>query len=146
MGEIVKASERVKQVALDERALCEDLGIVPQEECDPLVYARGRVVVEAIAAGVQPLDLPHPVSTLSPRLSEAQALEEGIRARNLGFKGALFSEQDWVAPLNAAFSPSDEQVDYYGEVRRVFAEGVARGTAAVPLPGTDDRRSGGRVG
>ena len=135
VGKIVKASERVKQVALDERALCEDLGIIPQEEYDALVYARGRVAVESIAAGVQPLDLPHPVSTLSPRLSEAQALEEGIRARNLGFKGALFSDQDWVSPLNAAFSPSDEQVDYYVEVRRVFAEGVARGTAAVPFQG-----------
>ena len=135
VGEIVKASGRVKQTVLDERALCEDLGIVPQEEYDALVYARGRVVVEAIAAGVQPLDLPHPTSTLLPHLSQTQVLEEGIRARNLGFKGALFSNQDWVSPLNAAFSPSEEHVAYYGEVRRVFAEGVARGTAAVPYQG-----------
>ena len=40
-----------------------------------------------------------------------------------------------MSPLNAAFSPTDEQVEYYGEVRRVFAEGVARGTAAVPFRG-----------
>ena len=133
--EIVKGSDRVRQVALDEGALCEDLGIVPQEGIDALVYARGRVVVEAIAAGVQPLDLPHPVSTLSPTLSKDEIGEEGVRARNLGFKGGLFSEQDWVAPLNAAFSPTEEQVSYYTEVRRVFAEGVARGTAAVPFQG-----------
>ena len=88
--EIVKASDRVRQVVLDEGALCEDLGIVPQEEIDALVYARGRVVVEAIAAGVQPLDLPHPVGTLSPALSEGRIREEGVRARNLGFKGAFF--------------------------------------------------------
>ena len=135
VGEIVKASGRVRQTVLDERVLCDDLGIVPQVEYDPLVYARGRVVVESIAAGVQPLDLPHPTSTLLPSLSEDQVLEEGLRARNLGFKGALFSEQDWVPPLNSAFSPSDEQVAYYTEVRRVFAEGVARGTAAVPYQG-----------
>lgn len=131
----VKASGRVRQVLLEEGALCEDIGIVPQEEIDALMYARGRVVVEAIAAGVQPLDLPHPVSTLSPKLTEEEIQEEGVRARNLGFKGALFSEQDWAAPLNAAFSPTDEQVAYYTEVRRVFGEGVARGTAAVPFEG-----------
>ncbi len=133
--EIVNSSDRVKQTVLDEAAVCEDLGILPQAEYDALVYARGRVVVEAIAAGVQPLDLPHPVSTLSPELAEGEVLEEGVRARNLGFKGALFSRQDWVGPLNAAFSPTEEQVSYYTEVRRVFAEGVARGTAAVPFQG-----------
>ena len=133
--EIVKASDRVRQVVLDEGALCEDIRIVPQGEIDALVYARGRVVVEAIAAGVQPLDLPHPVSTLSPALSEGEIREEGVRTRNLGFKGGLFPEQDWVVPLNAAFSPTQEQVAYYTEVRRVFAEGVARGTAAVPFQG-----------
>ena len=133
--EIVDSSDRVRQTVLDEAALCEDMGIVPQSDYDALVYARGRVVVEAIAAGVQPLDLPHPVSTLSPTLSEGEIREEGVRARNLGFKGALFPQQDWVGPLNAAFSPTDEQVSYYTEVRRVFAEGVARGTAAVPFQG-----------
>ncbi len=133
--EIVDASERVRQTALDEAALCEDLGIVPQPEYDALVYARGRVVVEAIAAGVQPLGLPHPVTTLRPVLSESEVVEEGVRAKNLGFKGALFSERDRVGPLNVAFSPTEEQVAYYTEVRRVFAEGVARGTAAVPFQG-----------
>ena len=132
---IVKANDRIRQVVLDEDALCEDIGIVPQEDIDALVYARGRVVVEAIAAGVQPLDLPHPVSTLSPTLSEGDIREEGVRACNLGFKGALFPQQGWVASLNAAFSPTEEQVAYYTEVRRVFAEGVVRGTAAVPFQG-----------
>ena len=40
-----------------------------------------------------------------------------------------------MGPLNAVFSPTEEQVSYYTEVRRVFAEGVARGTAAVPFQG-----------
>ena len=133
--EIVRVSGRVRQAALEEGALCGDLGIAPQVELDALVYARGRVVVEAIAAGVQPLGLPHPVGTMLPGLWEGEIREEGVRARNLGFKGALFSERGWVSALNAAFGPSEEQVAYYAEVRRVFAEGVARGTAAVPFRG-----------
>ena len=132
---IITASHRVKQVALDEAALCLDLSIVPQEEYDPLVYARGRVVIEATAAGVQPLDAPHPLGTLKPELSEADLIKEGTRTKDLGFKGAIFTNRSWVEPFSAAFSPTQEQVDYYAEVRRVFAEGVARGTAAVPFQG-----------
>ena len=90
VGEIVAASERVRQAALDEGALCESLGIAPEVEIDPLVYARGRVVVETIAAGVQLLGLPHPIGTLAPEMADAEVREEGVRARNLGFKGALF--------------------------------------------------------
>jgi citrate lyase subunit beta / citryl-CoA lyase len=56
-------------------------------------------------------------------------------ARNLGFKGALCPHPSWIEPVNAAFSPTAEQVAYYTKVREVFAEGVARGTAAVPLDG-----------
>ncbi len=133
--EIVTSSHRVKQVALDESALCADLGISPQEEYDPLVYARGRVVVEAIAAGVQPLGLPHPLGTLAPELPKEAILEEGVRSKNLGFKGAIFAKEAWITPLNASFSPTPGEVDYYTEVRRVFAEGVALGTAAVPFRG-----------
>ena len=133
--EIVKSSPRVKQVSLDESALCADLGISPQEEYDPLVYARGRVVIEAIAAGVQPLGLPHPLGTMAPELSKSALSEEGVRSKNLGFKGAIFAKESWLEPLNDSFSPTPEQVDYYAEVRNVFAEGVARGTAAVPFRG-----------
>jgi citrate lyase subunit beta/citryl-CoA lyase len=56
-------------------------------------------------------------------------------ARNLGFKGTICPHPSWVEPVNIAFSPTSEQVAYYTRVREVFAEGVARGTAAVPLDG-----------
>jgi citrate lyase beta subunit len=45
------------------------------------------------------------------------------------------SSPTWVAACNAAFTPSAEQVAYYRAMRAAFAEGVARGTAAVPFPG-----------
>ncbi len=131
--QIVTAAPRVTQVALDEASLNRNMGIQPQPDLDPFVYARGRVVVEAIAAGVQPIGAPHPLGTLQPDLSQDQLLSEGTRAKDLGFKGALFRNPDWVTSLNAAFSPTQEQVEFYTEVRRLFAEGVARGTAAVPL-------------
>ena len=92
-------------------------------------------VIEAIAAGVQPIGMAFPLS-LTPRLlPEKDLLCLATMARNLGFKGAICPHPSWIKPVNAAFSPTAEQVGYYTKVREVFAEGVARGTAAVPLDG-----------
>ena len=41
----------------------------------------------------------------------------------------------WVEPVNAALTPAPELVDYYTQVREVFAQAVAAGTAAVPFAG-----------
>jgi citrate lyase subunit beta/citryl-CoA lyase len=133
--DIITASPRVTQVGLGESNLCRNLGIMATTEEDPLVYARGRVVIEGVAAGVQPIGLAFPLS-LAPRLvPEKDVLHLATTARNLGFKGAICLHPSWVKPVNAAFSPTTEQVSYYVKVREVFAEAVARGTAAVPLDG-----------
>jgi citrate lyase subunit beta/citryl-CoA lyase len=133
--EIVTASLRVTQVGLGESDLCRSLGITATEEDDPFVYARGRVVIEGIAAGVQPIGMAFPLS-LTPRLlPPGDLLRLATMARNLGFKGTICPHPSWIDPVNAAFSPTPEQVTYYTKVREVFAEGVARGTAAVPLDG-----------
>ena len=133
--DIVTASRRVTQVGLGESDLCQNLGITATEEDDPLVYARGRVVIEGIAADVQPIGMAFPLS-LTPRLlPQDELLQLVTMARNLGFKGAICPHPSWIEPVNAAFSPTPEQVTYYTRVREVFAEGVARGTAAVPLDG-----------
>jgi citrate lyase subunit beta / citryl-CoA lyase len=133
--DIVTASPRVTQVGLGDSDLCRDLGITAAEADDPFVYARGRVVIEGIAAGVQPIGMAFPLS-LTPRLlPRDELLQLATVARNLGFKGAICPHPSWIEPINLAFSPTPEQVAYYTKVREVFAEGVARGTAAVPLDG-----------
>jgi citrate lyase subunit beta / citryl-CoA lyase len=133
--DIVTASPRVTQVGLGESDLCRNLGITATDAEDPFVYARGRVVIEGIAAEVQPIGMAFPLS-LTPRLlPEKDLLHLATMARNLGFKGSICPHPSWIEPINAAFSPTSEQVAYYTKVREVFAEGVARGTAAVPLDG-----------
>ena len=134
--EIVRASPRVCSVGLDESNLCKHLGIAPEPEFDPFVYAKGRIVIEAIAAGVQPIGISHPYGAL-PRFDDTEEVHRLIlRGMNLGFKGTICPHPSWVEPCNRAFAPTDEQVAYYREVRRLFVEGVARGTAAVPYGDT----------
>jgi len=132
---IITASPRITQVGLDESDLACDLGITPLPEYDPYVYARGRLVIEATAAKVQPIGITYPLGVHPRRLPAAEIHRMATDARNLGMKGVLCPHPSWVAPVNAAFTPTAELVAHNKRVREVFAEAVAAGTAAVPLDG-----------
>jgi len=132
---IVSASERISQVFTDEVALAADLDITPLPDLDPFVYARGRVIVEAIAAKVMPVGIAYPLSVQTDSASSEAIHAMALKGKNLGLKGVLCPEPSWVAPVNAAFTPTPELVTYNKRVREAFAAGVAAGTAAVPLDG-----------
>ena len=133
--EIIAASPRVTEVALGETGLCRDISIVPTEEYDPFVYARGRIVIEGTAAGVRPVGMAYPLGSLPAITSRDELHRLALVAKNLGFKGVICPDPAWVEPVNAAFTPTPELVDYYTQVREVFAEAVLRDTAAIPFKG-----------
>ncbi|MBV9324431.1 MAG: hypothetical protein JO352_11640 [Chloroflexi bacterium] len=133
--EIVNATARIRCAAIDEVQLCRSLAIVPTGEFDVLSFSRGRVIVETLAAVKLPLGIGHPLAALPREADHDEVLGVADRARNSGFKGALCPFPGWIAACNQAFTPSDEQVEYYRAIRKAFAEGIARGTAAVPFPG-----------
>lgn len=134
--EIITASPRVCSVGLDEVNLCRNLGIVPNAEFDPFVYAKGRVIIESRAAKRQPVGISHPYG-LFPQFDDPEEIHRLVlRGRNMGFAGTMCPHPAWVEPCNRAFTPTDERLEFYRETRRLFAEGIARGTAAIPYPGT----------
>ena len=133
--EIISASERVSQVGLDESDLSASLGLSPLPEYDPFVYARGRLNIVATAAGVQPVGVAHPVGTLPGLMPEDEMLKIATDSKNLGFKGIICAHPSWISSVNTAFTPTESQVDFYTQVREVFAQAIAAGTAAVPFAG-----------
>ena len=133
--EIVTADVRVSQVGLDESDLAAALCINPLPEYDPFVYARGRLAIEATAAGVQPVGAAYPLGTHPRELPEEEVHKVATDSKNLGFKGILCLHPSWIKPVNAAFTPTESRVEYYTQVRQIFAQAVAAGTAAVPFHG-----------
>ena len=69
--EIITANPRVCSVGLDEGNLCRNLGIVPNPEFDPFVYAKGRVIIEGRAAKKQPVGISHPYG-LFPQVDDTK--------------------------------------------------------------------------
>jgi citrate lyase subunit beta/citryl-CoA lyase len=133
--EVVNASPRVVCAAVDEARLCRALSISATDEFDALSFSRGRVIVETLAAVKLPLGIGHPLGAAPREVDDDVLLQVADRARNSGFKGAVCPFASWIHACNTAFTPMDEQVAYYRDIRTAFAEGVARGTAAVPFPG-----------
>jgi citrate lyase subunit beta/citryl-CoA lyase len=132
---VLAASRRLSQIGLNEGGLAKSLGLTPDPALDPFVYARGRVVVEAIAAKVSPIGMAWPLGALPREAPHADVLQATMNSKNLGFKGTLCPYPGWVAPVNAAYTPTPELVTWNRRVREAFAAGVAAGTAAVPLDG-----------
>ena len=133
--EIMTADPRVTQAGLDESDLAAAMGITPLPDHDPFVYARGRLIVEATAAGVQPIGVRYPMGTQPGFPSSEDMLKIATDSKNLGFRGILCPHPSWVEPVNTAFTPTESQVEYYAQVRQVFAQAIAAGTAAVPFHG-----------
>ena len=133
--EIITASPRTRRVAIDEAALAANLGIVQGPDLDPFVYAKGRICIEATAAGVRPIAFIDPMGRGGQGLSDADKVKIATDARNLGFKGMLCDQAHWVDAINTAFTPAESLVEYYTQVREVFAQALAAGTAAAPFAG-----------
>jgi len=131
--QLVKASPRLSAVALDEPSVCRSMEIVPSDDFDALTFARGRIIVETLAVTRLPLGIGHPLGPRPRELPDDDFLRYANQARNIGFKGALCPYASWVELCNQAFTPNADQIDHYRQIREAFAEGVARGTAAVPF-------------
>ena len=133
--DILTASPRSTQAGLDESDLAASMGINAVADYDPFVYARGRLAIESTAAGVQAIGVAHPMGALPRFLPQDELLQIATDSKNLGFKGMVCPHTSWVAPVNMAFTPTESQVDYYTQVRQVFANALAAGTAAAPFAG-----------
>lgn len=127
---IATADPRVKAIFLGAEDLSSDLQAVRSKENIEIIYARGRMVMAARAAGVDVYDTPFTDTND----------DEGLRldaehARALGFTGKAVISPRHVEAVNAAFTPTEREITYAREVLDVIEEGKRRGLGAVSLRG-----------
>jgi citrate lyase subunit beta/citryl-CoA lyase len=95
---------------------------------DELLAFRSRLVLASKLAGIQPpVDGPC-TSWEDPALLQ----EDSLRSRRLGFGGKLCIHPKQVATVNAAFSPSDAEIEW---ARKVLDAAQRSGGAAVAVDG-----------
>jgi citrate lyase beta subunit len=108
------------------------LGLEPYGNGLELLFARSSMAVDSAAAGIQrPFDSP----CLAFRDMDVVRHESAL-ARSLGFAGKACIHPAQVAEVNAAFTPSAEQVEWAESTLAALDEGEREGRGAVALAGT----------
>ncbi len=99
-------------------------------EARDLLYARSAIVMAAAAAHIQPVD------AVWTDLKDMEGLRRyALQSRRLGFSGMSLIHPSQVDDVNAAFTPSAEEIDYASPVLQAFDEGRTRGEGAVAFGG-----------
>lgn len=109
---IATASPRVTAVLCATEDLAEDLGAPRSREAVELAYARQRLHLESVAAGVVSIDCPYTFADVPGGEADAR------RGRSLGYIAKSAVEPDHVAGINRVMTPAPEDI---GEARAVVA-------------------------
>lgn len=122
---------RVKRVAFGAADYAHDLGLAPTLEEEELADARARVVLSSRAAGME-----GPVDSPWFHFKESEAFARALeRSRRRGFQGRMCVHPDQIAPVNAAYLPSEAEIAAAERIVRAFREAEARGAAAIQVDG-----------
>ncbi len=135
--EIARASPRFGVFLINEAELCRNLGMQasPTLDFDPLEYIKSQLITVATSVGGQALGMSYPLSLTEENANDDAVAKAVRRARDTGFKGAVCPHASWIKFCNEGFRPSSEEAAYYVKVIEVFAEGIKRGMASVPIDG-----------
>jgi len=131
--EIASASPRIVSIGVGAEDLTQEMGVQTSKEGEELWYARSKVLMDAYAAGVQPLGLVgvEPFTWREPE----KALDAAVHSRKLGYKGAQSIHPAPVPYLNQGFSIPQEEVLRMRKELDAFLDGLRDGVASVNVDG-----------
>ena len=122
---------RVKRAAFGAADYGHELGLAPTLDEPELADARARLVLASRAAGLE-----NPIDSPWFHFKETAAFQRALeRSRRGGFQGRLCVHPDQIAPVNAAYLPSAEELARAERIVAAFREAEAKGAAAIQLDG-----------
>lgn len=108
-----------------------ELGLEARADGLELLHARSALVVDAAAAGTRA-----PVDRVWLDVRDLAGLERDCAlARSLGLRGKACIHPDQVPVVNAAFLPSDDEIERARAVVAAFEQAATEGRGAVALDG-----------
>jgi len=131
IDEIAQAGTRIKRVSFGAGDFTNDMGMVWTPEEGELSHARSVIALASRIAG-----LDAPIDTVFIDLADSAHLEQSARtALALGFRGKLCIHPAQIAPVNAVFTPSAEEVARAQKHVEAFAAAEAEGSASIQVDG-----------
>jgi len=118
---IASGSARIRAALLGAEDLAADLCAERQPDAVELDHARRRFVLECRAAGIEPIDAPYTFSDTEGAVREARY------ASRLGYRCKALVRPEHAQPLNAALTPSIDELRRATAVVDGFEAARARG-------------------
>jgi citrate lyase subunit beta/citryl-CoA lyase len=130
--QIASSSERIIGLIFGAEDYCREMNLPLRREgeASELIYARSHLAMAAAAAHVQCVD------GVWTDLQDPEGLKRyAAQARRLGMSGMSLIHPSQIADVNAAFTPTPEDVAYAQEVLEAFEAARIRGEGAVAFRG-----------
>jgi citrate lyase beta subunit len=130
LKEIAEADKRLEAIIFGAEDFAASVGATRSPEATEVLYARSAVVTVCAANELQAIDMVY----IDFRDVEGLRLEAEQGAR-LGFSGKQIIHPNQVETVQAAFTPSEEAIEYAQRVVRAFAASQKEGKGAFALDG-----------
>lgn len=126
----IAAHTRVEGFVAGTNDLAKELGVDAQSSRQPLMMALQTIVLAGKAHGVAIID-----GVYNAFRDEAGLMAELKEGRSFGFEGKSLIHPAQIAPTNAAFAPSAEEVDLARRQINAYDSAIAQGEAVAVVDG-----------
>ena len=127
---IASASPRVSALVFGVFDFLLDMGVEYVENGMEYSYARGKVPVDARAAGVYAID------SIWQKIDDTNGLiKDATTGMKLGYKGKSIIHPDQIEPVHKIFVPNKEEVKWARKVVDTLSDAMNKGKGAVRLEG-----------
>jgi citrate lyase beta subunit len=130
LKEIAEADRRLEAIIFGAEDYAASIGASRTKEATEVLYARSAVVTACAANDLQAIDMVY----IDFRDTQGLRLEAAQGAA-LGFSGKQIIHPDQVAPVQDAFTPSEEAIEYAQRVVDAFTASQKEGRGAFALDG-----------
>ncbi|MBS1880214.1 MAG: CoA ester lyase [Actinobacteria bacterium] len=127
----IAAAEAVAALTIGAADLGQELGLEDRPDRQQLLGVRSAIVLASAAAGLR-----RPIDAVFMDVGDTSGLEDECgyaRALGFGAKAAIHPAQ--VDPINAAFAPTAEQLEWARRVVSAYEEATSAGSGAVSVDG-----------
>jgi len=128
---IARSGTRIRRLSFGAGDFTNDMGMIWTPEESELYHARSTIALASRAAGLE-----LPVDTVFIDLHDGKHLKKSAEAAlALGYRGKLCIHPSQIQPVNAVFTPSEEEVLRARKHVEVFEAAEAKGSASIQVDG-----------
>lgn len=130
LGSIASSETRLQAIIFGAEDFASDVGAVRTRLGTEVLYARSAVVAYTAANDLQAIDMVY------IDFKDTEGLrQEALEGFHLGFSGKQIIHPNQVAPVQQAYTPSDEAIAYAERLVQAFEENQQAGRGAFALDG-----------